>query len=149
MSIFSGYGNIVVGLIFIFFSLFLLVFFHALFYKSNQSRHWPNTQGVITASERDNDDSGDGNTAPIHIAYDYSVNNTTYTGNNISFALFKPANVDIEKYPVGKAVDVYYNPNQITESVLEINPTHRMDKRLIAGALIPMVMGLYFLFFAA
>lgn len=48
------------------------------------------------------------------INYEYTVNSVRYESNSVSPELF----VDKDNFTEGKIIEVYYNPNNITESVL-------------------------------
>lgn len=48
------------------------------------------------------------------INYEYTVNSVRYESNSVSPELF----VNKDNFPEGKIVNVYYNPNNVTETVL-------------------------------
>jgi ribosomal protein L21E len=97
------------------------------------ARNWPSTPGkvVVSASEvrtvevlddqrSDHKSSEQRNFA--NIVYQYSVRGQSLTSNHVAIGEDR-GNVDVAgtlaRYPVGKAVAVYYNPNHPQQSVLE------------------------------
>lgn len=103
------------------------------------SKGWPSIEdGVITVSEfttnRDRDDGG--TTYGASVAYDYTVNGTLHTGSNVHFGQYGTSDPSygrgiVNRYPVGKKVRVYYNPDDPSASVLE--PGAGWSSFMIAG----------------
>ncbi|HSN93735.1 MAG TPA: DUF3592 domain-containing protein, partial [Anaerolineaceae bacterium] len=58
------------------------------------------------------------------VEYRYSVNGGMLTGNKIAIGLtrlpLEKAQEFVDKYPVGAAVPVFYNPKNIKESLLDV-----------------------------
>lgn len=92
-----------------------------------RSRNWPRTAGTVTVSKvvkviRRQDSPP--NWAP-EIHYRYVVNNITTTGTLVRFGMEglsggqKFATGYTDRYPVGKVVPVFYDPNRFERSVLE------------------------------
>lgn len=86
---------------------------------------WPTTTGKITISEM----SGPHLTkhGPEYITtvqYDYQIGNAVYTNNKVSYKYLYAKNLDeaqslLKKYPVYRHVLVRYNPDDISDTVLE------------------------------
>lgn len=91
-------------------------------YRSMQaSSSWPSTQGVVSISRVEN---SVGLKTKAEILYQYLVNNETYSGSRIRFADTTGSSrsaqeKSIEPYPLGKQVEVFYDPNDPKVAVLE------------------------------
>ena len=95
-----------------------------------RASHWPSTLGriVVSTSEARAVSRGDANSNDTElrsfagIEYEYTVAKRTYRGTRVSIGEdmgnFEVAET-IARYPVGKAVTVYYNPNKREEALLE------------------------------
>ena len=93
------------------------------------SKNWPTAAGtVISASvELRRSRSGRSGHSLSHypvVVYDYEVRGQRYQGNRIGFSEIGtgwagPAQQKIASYPVGGAVQVYYNPQNPADAVLE------------------------------
>ena len=95
--------------------------------SSLRSRRWPHVAGVVTRSTAVSVRRKQ-NRSPMwapEVHYQYTVNNTKMTGTLIRFGMEglqagrEFAATYIELYPVGKAVQVFYDPNRAENSVLE------------------------------
>ena len=91
------------------------------------SNAWPTVGGVIVKSEietHDHSTSSDGNQKSEavqypKIAYDYQIDGQNYKGTRISFSSSSVnAQQLISRYPQGKPVQVYYNPDKPRQAVL-------------------------------
>lgn len=121
MLIFTGLGAllVVVGLI-----VFLIRRRSAA--KQASSLAWPSCQGQVTRavvqSSRDKDDHV---TYSAAIAYAYAVNGQSLSGDRVAWggrsssSNAREAEAMVARYPVGSAVQVYYNPERPGEAVLE------------------------------
>ena len=62
------------------------------------------------------------------VRYSYSVDGTPYTGGKVSFSQYggrqEHSRQIVQQYPVGKAVDVYYDPEKPETAVLEPGVTN-------------------------
>lgn len=91
------------------------------------SSSWPTVEGVVTSSEVEGDitasDFGSGWWPEV--SYRFSVNGKIYTANNIEVINVGNGNTDnyakqvVERYPVGKKVQVHFNPDNPAIAVLE------------------------------
>ena len=97
--------------------------------KSNASMSWPSTTGQISAATvRKNssvDENGQVNISysPI-VEYDYWVNGQAYKGRRINFGTTaspkkEAAQKEVDRFPFGRQVAVFYNPEKPGEAVLE------------------------------
>jgi hypothetical protein len=88
--------------------------------KSRQSMEWPSVDGVVKSAEM-------GFSSGSHAAtvtYNYTVNGKLLTGDNIRMMKVYTSDAsyaqeDLNNYPVGKKVKVFYSPTDPTDSVLE------------------------------
>ena len=107
--------------------------------KCFESKKWPRTRGVITYNKvhlfmKDDAFTGSGGLSvggnrkvpdyDLIIEYKYRVHGKNYTNDVIEFLRGESNNYFIEKligknYPIGKKVDVYYNPRTPSESCLK------------------------------
>ena len=114
--------------------------------KSEASLNWPSTSGAITsASVRQNSSTDeDGHVrhsySPL-VEYDFSVNGQAYTGKRINYGITASptraaAQKEVDRFPVGMQVTVFYNPEKPNEAVLE--------KKLVKSK-VGLILGLVFL----
>ena len=98
--------------------------------KVKKSMSWPSTQGEIIQSEvvLTGCGSGNVNSSPGHsaiILYQYQVRGKRYESNNftiggnVSSGSEQKEEEKVHQYPVGTAVDVYYNPENPEDVCLE------------------------------
>lgn len=95
--------------------------------EAKASSKWPSTQGHITQSTVTFGPGGVHGTRLYRpeIEYEYEVSGVKQRANAVSFgpltALSDPqfANDRVAKFPVGKAVAVFYNPENPEEAILE------------------------------
>ncbi len=115
--------------------------------KVYRARSWPTTTGKITESKvrtrkRQSDDAGQEYQSEPLVKYEYQVNGTPYRGTRISFAeRIGGADVlpTLAHYPVGKQVQVYYDPANPQQAVLERDlPTIMV---VVVGAIIIFFLG--------
>lgn len=125
--------------------------------KSRRSRAWPTVTGKITHSEvtediqREMEKDDDDETRVreritkmygVKLAYDYVVAGVAHAGtrlywsDGIKVSGDGPARKIVEKYPVGRAVTVYYQPDDPTTALL--------DPGAIKGAVMSGVFALAF-----
>jgi hypothetical protein len=88
------------------------------------SADWPSVPGSITDSYVKISSSAKGGTTySARISYTYSVHGKQYTGSKINFGALLTslagAQGIVDRYPVGKSLTVFYNPNDNSAAVLE------------------------------
>ena len=134
----------------VFFLVFLVLWTILLFFidgcavwllaKNVSAMSYPNVVGEITSSEPVDAKT----TSRQAVQLRYTVNNREYTGNRRSFvdANFSGQKSEpkllAERFPVGRSVDVYFNPNDPSDAALD--PT-------LSG--LPFLMGLFLVPFNA
>lgn len=96
--------------------------------KYAESSSWPHAEGTIVQSSMKQDGAVLFDLLPLYrveIAYRFKSGDTEYLGNQIDFdpqaALFlfeRFAQVTVDRYPVGKTVQTFYNPNNPAEAFI-------------------------------
>jgi len=126
----GGFGCTTIGLLFM---LAMGAFW--LFYTINgmklaeASQTWPSTTGIVedTWIDREVDTDSDGDTRTTYkayVKYSYQVNGATYSSQRVDFGGTKSygsssrAEDFLSQYPVGKQVEVFYDPDDVGEAVL-------------------------------
>lgn len=113
---------------------------------SRESGSWPSAQGTITSSGMSKRTTRDSNhrtrtTYYPKIGFHYTVDGRKYAGSRIQFGTgetggsMKWAQKVVNKYPSGKKVNVYYNPQEPNYGVLEAGITWRSIIFLLSGIL--------------
>lgn len=91
------------------------------------SENWPSTDGVVVSSKVEVDEGKSADQEPRYTAvvmYKYNIKGYEYTADKVSYSLKSSlkqsdANRVIDRYPQGKKVKVYYNPDKHHIAVLE------------------------------
>ncbi|MGK7930972.1 MAG: DUF3592 domain-containing protein [Microcystaceae cyanobacterium] len=124
---------------------------------AHASHRWPTTSGQITHSQVDINSDSDGTTYKPVIKFSYRHQGRSLTGDMIFFGGGGISTGDrnyadkfVRKYPVGRKVQVAYNPRLPKQSVLEAGLTKRSFILFTFGSLF-LMMGsgvgiLYWLF---
>ena len=100
--------------------------------KGMQSENWDKGTATINSSEiekterKSKDAQGFTQTSTsysLRVKYSYTVEGTTYDGNTIGFGRMShnersDAQEELKSYPKGKTIDVYYDPENPSDSVL-------------------------------
>lgn len=112
--------------------------------QSRIASAWPTVDGVVTESEPESEHD---ELLP-HIRFEYRVNDQALS-NTIKFPpdtnpLPEFARSYIEKFPVGQNVQVYYNPENPSDSTLE--PSLQGDWMILAMGLLMAVGGVIAIF---
>jgi hypothetical protein len=117
---------------FLFFAIAAAVAFYLAFNARNKLRKvhtWPVTRGVIISSEAAvkvelNMEGRDRYHKMPEVRYTYSVAGRPYTGKRLTYAIHsmndQKAEMIVAFYPVGKEVDVHYDPKDPSHACLEI-----------------------------
>jgi hypothetical protein len=122
-------------LFFSIFGLFIAMILETVRRGLAAAQSWPVVPGRIEKSEVEqfqgyvsNDKGGSSTVKTFYksvLLYSYTVNSRTYTGSNIGLkgtmtaSWEGPARRAAERYKVGQAVDVHYDPKKPTETALE------------------------------
>jgi hypothetical protein len=118
--------------------------------KAEGSAQWPSVPGTITTSEVKESSSTDEDgqisfTYTPHIEYTYDVAGQTYTGKKVSFGAVLghgnagPAQTAAARYPVQAPVQVFYNPANPADSVLERTPGGGNNATRIIGIVLIVI----------
>ncbi len=121
--------------------------------KAEQSVNWPKTMGTVIESriakhESEDEDGISTYTYSPVVRFEYQVAGVDYVSNRIGIgsavAISNRKKVEerIAQYPSGKAVAVFYNPQNPSEAVLEAGSTGKAE--LVAGIIL-LVVGLMIL----
>jgi hypothetical protein len=132
----------IVGLLFLLVGISILLFNLKIVLLATSSKNWPQTQGEILSSKLNiMQFTGEPKKSfNPHVKYKYTVKGREYEstriyfGNKIgsSFKKRKSRKV-IEKYPIGKPVNVFYNPMKESTSVLETGVKTEPVSLIIVG----------------
>jgi hypothetical protein len=104
--------------------------------KAEASKSWPSTAGTIEAStitsntSTDSDGFSSTTYAPV-VIYSYNAMGSTFHGRRVGFGMEISGSQSgavntMSRYPVGKIVTVYYNPENPGEAVLEQSVINNM-----------------------
>ena len=117
--------------------------------RDYRSLHWPVTSGVIRSVSMHgapfNGPGADQNSYYSDIVYDYQVAGASYSGTRVTFGGLwliynngsnkSQVRAVLDRYPVGKQVSVYYDPNAPETAVLEPKITDRTWTPLVFSVL--------------
>ncbi len=92
--------------------------------EANASKDWPIVQGMVSFSDIKSSISDGDEMYSIDLLYTYTVQGENYTGNRISTISSSTSSLsevekDLNKYPEGELLSVYYNPEAPSISMLE------------------------------
>jgi len=113
---------IVIGCILLLLSPIAAIGGKVVFDNSNASAEWPATSGTIISSEL-NAHPVSRRKAKANIRYEFSVNERRYSGDRIRFVDTSGNGKSIQQgildtYPIGKQVEVFYQPDKPSNCVL-------------------------------
>jgi hypothetical protein len=146
-------ATIIIAAILLIWAVFSVLLFRAILLDL-QSRQWPTITGKIIISSVEPIQTGARRTYKERLLYEYVVDNVTYQANTISFPdhlvrFFlnggrskKNAESIKNKYPVGNAVTVHYDPNNPSRATLESGLN---DINFILITAITVILGCMFL----
>lgn len=91
-----------------------------------KTQSWSTTTGMVLMSSVQVKRTGKSRSTYPVVVYQYTVNGVTYQGQRIKageqfykISIFGQAEQTAARYPVGARVDIYYNPQNPSESCLE------------------------------
>ena len=109
-------------------AMFFLIFFNPIV-RFISTSNWPQAEGVVTTSQWTSKKSLFMTTYEIVVTFDYRVDSQTYQGNRINYGIAANAYLFEEfakrvvaRYPIGKTIPVYYNPNNPKDEIVERSP---------------------------
>lgn len=114
--------------------------------EADESQGWSSTIGKITKSSIQREASYESSNTLYfpEVEYLYEFLGTEYTGNRITFggstgnSNRKKSEETLAKYPVGKSIPIYYDPNNPQDSVL--------IRKMGTGGMVFLVVGILFVF---
>lgn len=121
--------------------------------KAKQSSSWPTTEGEIAHSavlfQTDTSNTGSASTYKADIVYRYKVHGRSYSSSKIAFLDLATSSTNraqnlVDRYPDNSTVQVYYNPANPAESVLEPGDASGITFLYLVGSLFA-AGGLFFL----
>ncbi|MBW6467156.1 MAG: DUF3592 domain-containing protein [Brevefilum sp.] len=140
-----GFG---VALLFGWFAVKIFLSYQHTKQKLADSQFWQEGEASILAAEverivRRDEDSRTVTFLP-RVSYTYAVEGQEFHGEQIGFGKFefsaaKKANAIVENHPVGENVQVFYNPLDPQEAVLE-RTIYRSSSYLVSGVILILVM---------
>jgi hypothetical protein len=117
--------------------------------KAAESLGWPTILGRVTCSQvevsKSSDEDGTSYTYIPHIEYAYLLNGLTYTGKQVAFGGFtgtgntKNSQLVVNQYPLNAVVNVFFNPVNPNEAVLEQTAGSGAKGALIGGILLVVI----------
>lgn len=99
-------------------------------FRTVRARSWPNTRGAVVESavEADGPPSSDTTSFNVRLRYSYVVGGKRYEGTRGSFiylssrhSLAKSAQAQMKSHPRGSALDVYYDPTDPANAVVDLD----------------------------
>jgi hypothetical protein len=93
-------------------------------HKASRAKTWPTAEGRILSSSLRERNDGEGTSYEVAILYEYFVNGRAHRSDVWrvrpgSSSFTKAATAAVERYPVGAAVTVYFNPEDPADAMLE------------------------------
>lgn len=93
-------------------------------YETVQSRHWPSALGRIDSITAEGPSEDFGRHYYVTVTYHYVLNGQTLIGSGVNLDSRGQVSSDsykalLQRYPIGKAVQVYINPDNPYQTVLE------------------------------
>ena len=120
------------GLLFVALGIAISVWGAVLLTRAKASVSWPSVEGkIIAASVKTQTATPSGGrtratsrTYKANVSYEYSVGGTRYSSDKVSFGEYGDSDPEhargiVGRYPAGKTVQVYYNPEKPDVAVLE------------------------------
>ena len=91
--------------------------------KIAASQSWPQTTGSVTSGSIVREACNDSTGYSVSLTYEYVANGVTYTGERIGFSRRvysrgSRAQAELDRYPAGSGVIVYFNPEKPADAVL-------------------------------
>ncbi len=106
-----------------------------------ESRNWPRVEGRITESTIQVTRRHRSTSYSPQVAYTYSAMGQVYFGTAVTigatrvFSSYAKSQAQLEKYPLGQAVSVYYDPQQPAQATLEPGVTGGAWGTLLIGVI--------------
>ena len=134
------------GLVFVGVGIGLTIWGNGILQNAKESTKWPTTDGRILSSRVTESRSTTGTrrnrrpkyTYGAEVRYEYTVKERKHTSNKVSFGQYSSSNPGhaesiVRRYPQGKAVKVFYNPDNPSTATLEAGASWSSYAILIGG----------------
>lgn len=94
-------------------------------WRQTQAKNWPTVAGEVTRSEVESSTDSDGTTYRAEVSFRYEVNGQEHESDTWRFGAWGSSDSSeardvVKRFPVGRTVDVYYNPDDPASAVLEV-----------------------------
>ena len=122
-------------------------------HRARQVAQWPSTRGTIESVDVHAVDGSQGAHWRPQITYTYAVHGKVITATRLSmgkapaFENARQAQAYAARYPSRGAVAVFYNPDEVTESVLETDATRSVYVNVAFGVVLACLGPLLLVFF--
>ncbi len=119
---------IVIATPFLLFAFYMLWIGLSARWRAEAAKRWPSVRGKILVSQvkQEHKQTGNGYRAYFvpELLYEYSVLGKTYQGKRLNFNIAQGtsevwAKGIVNRFPVGQEVEVYYNPQNCAETILQ------------------------------
>lgn len=141
----DGILALLLGVIFIFVGLVILLLTIYGYIKAHQSKNWPSVDGVIINSTIVS--SGIDDLPSFEVSYEYHVDGVRYTGWNTSpSGIIENVPKALKKYPKNANVRVFYNPSKHDDALLELEANPKVIIQVKMGICFGFIAGGYFLY---
>lgn len=107
------------GLVFLAIGVVVVGFWYWLRLRIKRTMTWEQTSGSVIESRLEQSGVGEDTEVNAHLVYSYTVNGIPLRSSSVNVIGFRTAFGIVRKYPVGKAVDVYFDPANPGSAVLE------------------------------
>lgn len=119
-----------------------ILFWYFLRRRAARSQNWPSASGRVVESKLVSFKDSDGNSSmEAQLRYTYEVAGAVLTGSTVAIAGGGRPSKIVEKYPVGTAVQVFYDPNKPSMAVLERGGAGLNSLLVVGIAVIVLTVG--------
>lgn len=119
ISIATFGGNAALDLVFLVVGIALLGFWYRGRNRAKRAMTWPQVPGKILESTVVGNKNFDGGDEKARVLYSYVVNGMSLQSKSVGAGILSsPAGI-VKRYPVGKQVQVYYDPENPKSALLE------------------------------
>ena len=110
------------------------------------SRAWPSTQGTVASSQVITSGSSRSRWYKAQVTYTFTVDGQNYTSDKVFFGDARSSSMAkeqrvVDRYKAGAPVEVFYNPQQPQEAVLERRTGGTTLVYLILGCVLLLIAG--------
>jgi hypothetical protein len=122
-------------------------------HRARQAAQWPSTRGTVESAEVYAVDGSQGAQWRPQVTYSYAVHGQLVTATRVSlgkarfFQDAQRAQAYAARYPARSEVTVFYNPAEVTESVLEIDTPRSVHANVAFGVTLaclgPILLALF------